>query len=356
MAKSDSPSFNSIKKAVKQSNETVLLVGKLPPTALKILDVYSKGGTAKDAARQAHCTKQNVSYWTKRLLTMGLIRVQTKSVFIYYSLTPLGQKCFTTSESSGEALAVEDQAVKFAVIHGERSCVDWCKLGKPNNWVKLGVYVGSVMVVRTSKSVIIHPGKVVGFNLEELLFESGRIVQKVKDVLEIKFGMLLSVQGVPLHKPVVRFYSEGAKDDVRKGTVVVEGVGCVDASPPEHVPHEEYRGIERTKARLLLPDAVKGLRDDVYDLRVQSDLRSSETERSLDCLRNEIGELKRHNRELVETNLELTSANIETVKEVRLLSVQVKVLIDALRDAGQKKRQAEVPSSFLADQLSRVYE
>jgi hypothetical protein len=358
LAKANYVSNNAVKDVVKQSNVSLLFIGKLSPTALKILEVYRNGGTSNDAAKQAHCTKQNVHYWNKRLITLGLIRLQFRDVFKFYSLTPLGQKCFTMSESNGEAVALEDYAMKFAIIRGEISPVDWVKLGKPNNWTKLGMYVGSVRVVRTSKSIVIHPGKVVGFNLEDLLFESGRIVQKVKDVLEMKFGMLLSAQGVPLHKPVTRFYSEEARDYVKNGRVVVEGVGSIDASPPEHIPHEEYTGIERAKARILLPDTVKRLRTEVYDLRVQSDLRTSETEKFLKCLKSEINELKHNNKELVKTNLELTATNIETIREVKTLSGQMKNLIDALRESEQKKQPPEnnvmPPSS--ANQLSRVYE
>jgi hypothetical protein len=72
------------------------------------------------------------------LLRRGFIRLQTHDVFKIYSVTPLGQSIFTTSDSNGEAAVPEDYAVKFAIIRGETYRVDWKKLGDLNNWVKLG--------------------------------------------------------------------------------------------------------------------------------------------------------------------------------------------------------------------------
>jgi len=82
---------------------------------------------------------------------------------------------------------------------------------------------------------------------------SGRIVERVRMVLENRFGLLLSDVGVPLHQPVTRFYSEEAGELVKLGTTIMEDVGSIDNSPPERVPHEEYVGKDLAKARLLMP-------------------------------------------------------------------------------------------------------
>ena len=235
---------------------------------------------------------------------------------------------------------LEDQAMKFAVIRGETCPVDWKKLGDPNNWVKLGTHVDGLRVERTSQNIIIHPGKMSGFKIETLLFDSGRAVQKCKDILEGQFGMLLSIEGVKLHEPVFRFYSEEAKEDVKHCTVIVDGVGTVDNSPPEHIPHEEYTGIERAKARILLPDTVKSLRNEVYAFKTDS-------KANIDSLKKEIGELKSQ-------NIELISTNIELVKEVKVLSSQVRVLIGALHEGSQPKQQEQ--SVTTASILERIYE
>ncbi len=258
----------AVKRIVKRSKQNVLLLESLPTKALKILEVLGAGGTAKAAALQSKCTKQNVSYWVKKLINMGLLKLQTKDVLCFYSLTLLGQKFFATS-GNDEVVVLEDFAVKFFVVEGEKVCLDWVKLGEPRNWVKLGVRVDGVRVVRTSKSLIVHPGKMFGFDVDSLEVEAGQVVERVRGVLEGKFGMVLSAVGEPLHKPVYRIYSKEAASDVKNGTCIVDGVGSVDNSPPERIPHEEYVGKDRVKARLLLPDAVRTLTDKVDGLQVQ---------------------------------------------------------------------------------------
>jgi hypothetical protein len=154
---------------------------------------------------------------------------------------------------------LEDYPWKFGVVEGERRRIDWEKLGEPKNWEKLGVRIGGVRVVRTSRAVIIHPGLFKGWDERDLEALAIRTVEWVRQILEGRFGMVLGDDGVRLHEPIFRFPSEEAKEDVKHGTVVVEGVGSIDASPPECVPHEEYSGVARAHARLLLPDSVKRL-------------------------------------------------------------------------------------------------
>jgi hypothetical protein len=139
-------------------------------------------------------------------------------------------------------------------------------LGRPRNWEKLGVKIGNVRVVRTSKSIIVHPGRLRGFDVDELLMLSGRIVERVRMVLENRFGLVLSDVGSSLHQPVTRFYSEEAGELVKLGTTIVEDVGSIDNSPPERVPHEEYVGKDLAKARLLMPLKLSRLEQRVEDI------------------------------------------------------------------------------------------
>ena len=82
---------------------------------------------------------------------------------------------------------------------------------------------------------------------------SGRIIERVRMVLENRFGLILSDIGFPLHQPIIRFYSEEAKELIKYGTTIVENVGSIDNSPPERIPHEEYTGKDLAKQRLLMP-------------------------------------------------------------------------------------------------------
>ena len=229
----------------------------LGSAGLKVLEKLGAGSTASEVARALGCCKSNVTYWKNKLVDMGALRLQTVDVVKYYQLTPYGSKILARSERCGlEPVVLEDHAVKFVVLEHEKVRVIWRKLGCPRNWLQLGVRIGGVKVEKTSRHVIIHPGRLKGFDVDELEVEAGRIVERVKMVLESRFGMVLSDEGVPLHKPVYRFYSEEVKEDVKNGTCIVEGVGSIDNSPPENVPHEEYNGKDRARARLLLPDQV----------------------------------------------------------------------------------------------------
>ena len=81
--------------------------------------------------------------------------------------------------------------MKFALEEWEHIPLNWNSLGRPRNRDKLGVKIGNVRLVRTNKSIIIHLGRLRGFDIDELLMLSGRIVKRVKMVLENRFGLLL---------------------------------------------------------------------------------------------------------------------------------------------------------------------
>ena len=153
------------------------------------------------------------------------------------------------------------------------------RLGRPRNWEKLGVKIGNVRVVRTSKSIIVHPRRLRGFDVDELLMLSGRIVERARMVLENRFGLILDDVWVALHQPVTRFYSEEAGELVKLGTTIVEDVGSIDNSPPERVPHEEYVGKDLAKARLLMPLKVSELEkkiESMEDLLADLDKKTTE--------------------------------------------------------------------------------
>jgi hypothetical protein len=261
------------KRAVKQLNNSIKLLEVSPnhrilalsQMALNILESLGSGATATEAAKQCRCTKANITYWSQKFMKSGMLRLQTRDVFKLYSLTPYGSKILTTSDSR-DPVVLEDYAVKYSVLQNETSPIDWKKLGEPNNWIKMGVKIGDVRVVKNiglETTVIIHPGKMYGFDVDDLEVDAGRVISDVRRILSEQFGMVLSEQGTPLHKPIYRIYTEEAKEDVKHGTCVVEGVGTIDNSPPEHIPHEEYTSKERIKQRIMLPDSVKSLSDKV---------------------------------------------------------------------------------------------
>jgi len=241
-------------KRVKHDFLTLADAVPLTKKGLKILKLLGAGNPAIKVADIVGCSRSNVCYWKNKFLNVGVLTLVVRDVVQIYRLTPYGSKVLTRGEGYfPEVCCLEDYAIKFEVKDWEHVPLNWKRLGRPRNWEKLGVKIGNIRVVRTSKSVIIHPGRLRGFDVDELLMLSGRIVERVRMVLENRFGLVLSEVGVPLHQPVTRFYSEEAGELAKLGTTIVENIGSIDNSPPERVPHEEYVGKDLAKARLLMP-------------------------------------------------------------------------------------------------------
>jgi hypothetical protein len=250
-------------KRVKRVKHDFLTLADAVPLSRKgqqILKLLGAGNPACKVAGIVGCSRSNVCYWKNKFLSMGAIKLQVRDAVHIYQITPYGSKILTRSEGYyPEVCCLEDQAVKFEVIEWEITPLNWKRLGRPRNWEKLGVKIGKVRVVRTSKSIIIHPGRLRGFDVDELLMLSGRIVERVKIVLESRFGLVLSEVVISLHQPITRFYSEEAGELVKSGTTIVENVGSIDNSPPERIPHEEYVGKDLAKAKLLMPLKISRL-------------------------------------------------------------------------------------------------
>jgi hypothetical protein len=229
---------------------------------LNVLTQIAAGEISRDIARNIGCSKSNITYWTKKLRGIEAIRLQTHDVFKEFVLTLFGEELLRCSSKRSLGVRVpvvlEDCGVKFRLVCGGGG-LDWVRLGEPRNWVKLGVRVGGVRVVRTSQSLIVHPGRLKGFDADQLLVLQGRVVERVRMVLEGRFGMVLSDVGVALHKPIFRFYTEEARAlQPRVGNVIVDDAAMMDDSPPGRDPHEEYVGLERARAKQLLlsPDGL----------------------------------------------------------------------------------------------------
>jgi hypothetical protein len=241
----------SSKGAVQRFNKSFELLMPLPEKAQKILAVLGADGVASEAVRIANCVKSNVSYWKDRFIKAGALRLKVDGIVKYYELTPYGSKLLTGSDGEMRLPVVfEDHALKFVVLRRELCRVDWEKLGEPRNWRKLGVLIGAVRVelnLGLEATVVIHPGQIKGFNVDELEMEAARIVERTRVVLEQKFGLQLSENGVPLHNPRWRVYRPECHEWISAGTVEVEGVGALDHSPTHDKkdplsgrPHLEY--------------------------------------------------------------------------------------------------------------------
>ena len=246
------------KKAVKNFMKKFLPY-RIPPRGMKVLKRLGEGLSQTETARRLGISKQSVNYWARKFLRDGLIREKVKDAIKIYELTSLGQKVLTWGEGGvvegGFTCVLEDYAVKFRVL-SDRGCLDWVKVGEPRNWVKLGLrFCDGVWVERTSRHVIVHSGRVLGFSPLGLLVEAGRVIEFVCAWLR-DHGLELDPFGVPVHEPVFRFYTREANLLGRFGTFITEK-GSVDRSPPERVPHVEFKGLSTALNYIEMPDRLE---------------------------------------------------------------------------------------------------
>ena len=255
------------RKPVQQFKGKTELLG-LSQRGLRILRVLGTPDcTASDAAKIVGCSKSLVSHWKDYAIKVGALRLQTDGIVKYYELTPFGAKLlacstdFTTGErcnAMGAVHVLEDHAVKFEILKEEDKPIDWRKLGQPRNWVKLGFKLGDVRIVKTSRHIIIHPGKLRDFNADVLLVMAGEIVGRVRLELMMRFGMVLSEEGTPLHDPVWEVFTPEAEALNGAGTFKVHmadgATGGLDNSPPDRKRHFEYNRKELAVAAVRSPE------------------------------------------------------------------------------------------------------
>ena len=270
-------------KGVQQFNDKIELLG-FSQRGLRILRVLGTPDcTASDAAKVVGCSKSLVSHWKDHAIKAGALRLLTDGIVKYYELTPFGEKIlassknFTTSEgvSAGFVHVLEDHAVKFEILREEDKShpIDWRKLGEPRNWVKWGFKLGNVRVVKTPRHIIIHPGKLRDFDADQLLVTAGQIVGRVRLELMIRFGMVLSEEGVALHDPVWEVFTPEAEEFEGAGTFKVHmkggATGGLDNSPPDRKRHFEYNRKELAVAAVRSPELFVELAQKV-DVLVQT--------------------------------------------------------------------------------------
>jgi hypothetical protein len=225
---------------------------------LKILRLLAEGMPQSEIAKKCSFQKTKVNYWNKKFLKNNLIRVKISGKPTFYELTPFGAKILTRSEVGlCSPVVIENYAVKFRLIR-DVSVFDWVKLGEPRNWVKLGIKLGRVRVEKTTKNIIIHSGRLIGFNPDYLLVEAGQIIGLVKNFLEGR-GVEMEDVGVPLHEPIVRYYNPEAEALTKLGTFYTEN-GSLDCS--DGVPHVEWK-LETARNYLEMPNRIKRIEENL---------------------------------------------------------------------------------------------
>ena len=267
----------------------------------------------------AGCCKSNVTYWKNKFLKAGALRLKVDGIVKYYELTPYGSKLLTGSDDVVRLpVLLEDHAVKFKVLQRERVALDWSKLGEPRNWVKLGVRIGTVRVVLNlglEPTVVVHPGQMKGFNVDELEMDAARIVERVRVVLEERFGMILSDVGEQLHKPRFRVYRPECHGWIEAGTIEVNDDRGLDASPTHDKqdvlsgrPHLEYENKRHAAIAASFPVAYDG-RKNLGRAAVDFPLTLENLEWKIDSVCSQVSVLVKDNIEKTRLIERLVAAN-----------------------------------------------
>ncbi len=354
-----------------------VLPSPLPQAAKDILITLGAGGVAGNAAKVADVVKSDVSYWAKRFVCAGALIVdEAQSAKTlgkpkseqrfgpgypkYYKLTDFGSKLLAGSEVSGRLPVVfEDNPVKFPVLKWEApGCIDWEKLGSPRNWRQLGFRVSGVRVVKTSKNVIVHPGPLMGFDVDQLEVDSGRIVERVRYILEVKYGMQLSDEVEFCHGPMWQVFRPEARRWVKEGGRVKTSEGALDASPKpwlkrlSNVPHVEFKKKEHAALAAVWPPVATDPDKQVASAASMYPLYLEEIHRDVSFLLEQFGSLA--------ASVGVLSSDVCQVKSdqanVKQVAVEIKRLADALSTLENLERLPgiAVDLSRIAGVLSRL--
>lgn len=292
-------------KSVQRFNDSVELLNSLTKKALDILQVLgTEDCTATDAVKSVPCSKGLVSYWKTFFIKIGALKLLDKSdVVKYYELTPFGSKLLAMSESGfvgGPVFVLEDYAFKFDLLREAfvDSPFDWRRAGMPRNWERFKGWSDGVRVVLNRglvSTVEVHPGKVRDYDPYVLVARAGEIVGRVKDELAARHGIVLSDQGVPLHKPMFQVFSvkagklaEGSDLASLKVDLGDGEEARLDKSPPDRKWHKEFSNVEYAAADLQIPKLIVKLQDKVKFLEDQVGLLAESNIKVIDALNGEV--------------------------------------------------------------------
>ncbi len=272
----------------------------LPERAWKILSVLGARGVAGEAAVGAKVVKSTVSYWIKRFIAshalildeaevpnstgrLGQPRQFKPGTPRYYLLTPYGSKLITQGDGRLHfPILFEDRPVIFKVKQREKKPIPWKPLGDVRHWRKFGVMLAGVTVelhdglgpLHNEAAVEIHPGRIKGFNVDELLADSVCIVERVKYFLEATYGIQLSDKGElpkdrktgePI-KPRFCVYRPECKEWMAAGSMDIPGYAGADESPQpskhgvrdplSNEPHFEYTDSKDAALLASMPAVI----------------------------------------------------------------------------------------------------
>lgn len=272
------------------ATKSTLTTKPMDKQTLIILSKLGEGYIQSKIAKMLPITKAGVNYWTKKFLSMDLIKIKFDGYPKYYSLTAKGQAIITRSEFDVKVpCQMEDYPMKFRLI-ADYGGLDWKKLGEPNNWEKLGIKIGKVRVeknVGKLSTIIIHTGQIVGVHPDHCLLEAGGIIADVKAIIQDR-GVMVDPVGLPLRKPIFKFYTQEAELLHNRFGNILTDDGVIDNSPPDKIPHEEY-GRQTAINKLAEANRLFRLEQDVKNISSEIEVIKNRMLPALESLAKSLG-------------------------------------------------------------------
>ena len=172
-----------------------------------------------------------------------------------------------------------------------------------------------------------------GFSSEEVFADSVRVVERTRNILEVKFGMVLDGAGEVVGTPRYHVYRPECHDWIAAGCVEIEGVGGLDASGT----HDKQDPLNRVP-QLEFGDGK--LADVAAEFSVVKGAGLGESAIEFPLV---LRQLLRENKELRQTVFDLKSQFEALVSSNRGVSESVQSLVSLIK--GETKLDSPVPSN-----------
>ena len=261
----------------------------LTPHAREILELLGAGNPPSRVAEAVGRDKSTITYWIKKFQKLGYIKLQTRDIYKIFRLTYHGLKILTGSEEARRTVVLEDYPIKYALLEGEKvGRVSWEKLGRPQNWVKLGFKIGGIRVVKTSKNVIVHPGRLKGWDPYRLVYVAGRECGRAASWLQNHLSMVLG-PGEPIKRPTFQLYDPVA-EELTKYCSFKSDAGGADRSPPSRRGHWEM-SPEVARDYLLSFSRLREVQDRVHRIDERLEGVNYSLNRLIEQIEGLVGEL-----------------------------------------------------------------
>jgi hypothetical protein len=251
---------SSVKKPVKNSVKKRFL----KHTSARALLLLDAGNYPSRVARILGFSPQVLHYHVKKWLKMGWIRLEVKTPnMTLYRLVSSVKKSLTGGENSPyKGVRLHAYSLKFPVVDGPCSLVDWNRV-QMANWTKLVGCECGLTVEKTTKHVIVHADEVLCEDPNEAtllaILECLRLARVLEEKFQMKLGTpkLLRKPHFAVSDPVARWFTDFME--------LSSDVGKMDQS--EGAGEIDFFDAELAKDYLVMPLRMLGLQGDMAEVK-----------------------------------------------------------------------------------------